>query len=207
MRRCAWACGAALLVAACAEHSQRSRPDAAAEPDAAPFVLPDDVAGQPCETDDDCEGGRCADSLQLVDGQEALPASGGYCTASCVNDGECGQGAECVVPARGRDGTCIAGCSTDADCREGYVCVGAVMVGGSLSLAGGCRPKPRLAEVAGDVIGAACASDADCAGGSCRENTPIGTRFPGSYCSARCTEDAQCGASGGCLLDEGSAEQ
>ena len=54
----AWVCGLALLTAACAKHSERGQPDAAIEPDAAPFVLPDDVAGLPCETDSDCEGGR-----------------------------------------------------------------------------------------------------------------------------------------------------
>ncbi len=207
LRRVAALLIAAPLVAACAEHSQRSRRDAATEPDAAaPFVLPDDIAGQACETDRDCEGGSCAGSLYLADGQEELPAAGGYCTASCINDSECGKDAECIVPSHGREGTCLAGCATDADCRDDYVCVGALAVGGQLSLLGGCHPRRRLAEVARDVVGAACASDTDCAGGTCRVDTPIGTPFPGRYCSARCTEDAQCGASGACLLDHGSAE-
>ena len=84
--------------------------------------LPDGVAGGACTTDAECMGvmGACATELPAAGGG-SIATPGGYCTAECEVDLDCGTtGAVCVQT---RGGTrCFKTCTTMADCREGYVC-------------------------------------------------------------------------------------
>jgi hypothetical protein len=126
--------------------------------------------GHACTASSECEaprGGDCRDALDpneavaglfdlvrdmLVDADAGLPESdlppvdlpGGYCTAPCKTDDECGTGGSCFSSAQvlvtlgvvepdglqdldgflGLDGVCLEPCDRDTDCRgdEGYVC-------------------------------------------------------------------------------------
>jgi hypothetical protein len=55
---------------------------------------------------------------------------GGYCTASCTGDRDCGPGASCVDMLMDR--LCLKDCSGDDECRtdEGYVCNMLPYIGG-----------------------------------------------------------------------------
>lgn len=75
--------------------------------------------GEPCESDDDCEGGSCIDSEGWQDG---------YCTTTqCEDRTDCARGENdeefdnrCY---RSRQGPfCVRMCAEDSDCREGYEC-------------------------------------------------------------------------------------
>jgi hypothetical protein len=57
-------------------------------------------------------------------GGGAMPAPGGYCSANCVDDSDCGGGT-CLgglsFPGASIPGICFKKCSADADCgRAGY---------------------------------------------------------------------------------------
>jgi hypothetical protein len=50
-----------------------------------------------------------------------------------------------------------------------------------------------------EEVGAACSEDTSCAGGRCLlKESVTGVPFPDGYCSARCRDDAECGAPGFC---------
>jgi hypothetical protein len=173
-------------------------------------VLPDDVAGKGCKRDSDCETGRCERSLQIAAGADVLDAPGGYCTLDCSTDAHCGRGGHCSVPAGADTGQCLGECRGDDDCREGYKCVGGSKGlgahGQGIEIAGSCQPKPEVRRLASGVAGRPCVSDADCAGGRCAANSPLGPAYPGNYCTARCFEDTDCGIGAACLAFAGSAD-
>jgi hypothetical protein len=88
----------------------------------APDPLPDAVAGSACATDAECAGvmGACASELPAAGGG-SVATPGGYCTAACEVNLDCGStGAVCVQTRGGA--RCFKTCATMADCREGYVC-------------------------------------------------------------------------------------
>jgi hypothetical protein len=92
----------------------------------APAPLPNNTAGNPCTSDQDCGGamGSCATTLPLgiMFADQVAPAPGGYCTQPCSLDSECGDGAQCIS-AGVTGGLCMSRCSAEADCREGYACL------------------------------------------------------------------------------------
>lgn len=163
--------------------------------------LPDDTAGKSCSTSADCGGATCATSvLGTMLGAQPVSAPGGYCTASCMNDGECGAGGACLV---GLDlmGSCFATCDAADDCRDGYVCAAGIELGG-LVIPDTCRPAPETDQLEDDVAGKMCMQDGDCAGGQCllmRMGLTGAVALPGGYCSGACLEDAHCGAGGVCV--------
>jgi hypothetical protein len=190
-------CLAALLVAACSEDRKASAvaiPDAGAD-------LPDHTAGKACKRDADCATGRCARMLQV----QQTEAQEGYCTTDCDSDSRCGLGGACSVLAGEQSGECMATCAGNEDCRKGYICAGGGRAG-ALMVMGMCQPKAETGQLEDGTVGQACVSDANCRGGTCASASPLGTKLPGNYCTARCFEDSECGSGGACLLLEGSSE-
>jgi hypothetical protein len=176
-------------------------------------ALPAKSAGKACEQDADCAHGQCWERLPggIFGAQEA---PGGYCTADCTGDAQCGQGGTCVAnqggltgsggSGAGTRGKCYASCGIDSDCREGYRCVNALSVpltatGGLGGNSGTCAPVPPTDMLEDGVVGKTCSDAPDCAGGTCvtRDELTM-TEFPGGYCSGRCLSDAECGSDGVC---------
>jgi hypothetical protein len=172
--------------------------------DAGRVKLPAHVAGKACKTDAQCAPGHCAKTLSATMGSDAPPAPGGYCTGRCVSAADCGAGAACAVPAGASTGQCLASCSDQSGCRDGYACVGAGRASG-ISVLGSCQPLPKIETLGNGVAGAACASDTDCKGGRCASQSPLGTPFPGNYCTGTCAADGDCGTGGACLVLAGSS--
>lgn len=90
-----------------------------------PFAdpLPDNRAGAACSGDADCGGGAetCVTELPAAGfGADPLPAPGGYCSLSCVENSDCGAGGVCIRSFFG--GTCFKRCTGAGDCRDGYAC-------------------------------------------------------------------------------------
>lgn len=130
---------------ACGDDSDDPKPtpdagggsDAGSGADAGYVPVPDRVtnAGAACTSANSCEGaanatGRtCLSQLTAPTGP-AISFPGGYCSASCQANIECGAGAECPVaeslkafpiPNLGSfiPSDCYKTCQTDADCRMG----------------------------------------------------------------------------------------
>jgi hypothetical protein len=178
-------------------------------------MLGDNTAGDACTKADDCPGGMCATSLSNGITGGTTPAPGGYCSAQCSKDEECGKGGACAgalsVPGQGSTkGSCEQVCTKNADCRDGYYCAAGLdgtALGGAKQ-ADTCRPKPMTGMLSDNVSGSACATAGDCAGtgGECAtklgEVVPGtgGTTAPGGYCTATCIEDANCGGGGICVV-------
>jgi hypothetical protein len=195
-----WLCSVA---AACG--SSGNDPHVPATADAGENRLPDNTAGQACKRDSDCPNGTCMLELQVAAMSEARPAPGGYCSASCDADEQCGQQGECSVPAHAESGLCLGSCHEQSDCREGYACVGGGNTNG-LQLSGSCQPMQAAGSLGDRVAGRECADDADCLGGTCESASPLGAAYPGNYCTGRCWEDADCGKGGACLALAGTSE-
>lgn len=168
----------------------------------APTGLGDDVAGKACTDSEDCGGAMCATMVPGTMLGSSLPAPGGYCTATCASDADCGAGGACIITlANGGGLVCLDICTSVSDCRDGYECDGGGMIG-NVTVPDTCRPATETDQLGDDVAGKMCASDDDCSGGAC-----LTTRFslageyelPGGYCSGDCLEDAHCGAGGVCL--------
>ncbi len=206
-------------------------------------ILGDNVAGKGCAAKADCgtdAKANCATTLTggtlpgLIAGflpielDLSMEAPGGYCTASCTKDAQCGEGAVCfgvlpidLIPTTGE---CRPTCSNNDDCRDGYECAALDASGlENLDLGGGggggllsgidigtfidgavpktCQPKPKTTPIADGIVGTACSSDADCGAGSClgaTAATDTAEAVEGS-CTAVCAADSDCGAGGACL--------
>lgn len=169
------------------------------------------VAGQPCTAATECAGEKteCLQVLSPVGPIGALAdglveglnvtyiAPGGYCSADCSADRECGEGGVCF----GALGTLLRGecrktCATDTDCREGYECAkltGAEM-GGGFQLPSTCQPRLSTTPLPADTVGKACTAMNSIA--VCGQN---GT-CPAGACTGPCTTDIDCGAGAKCEL-------
>ena len=174
-------------------------------------ALGDNTAGKACSTNADCGAGMCA--MQIAGAgimSMSLTAPGGYCTAPCTTNEQCGAGGACLDDLADldlADMQCFATCATTADCRDGYTCsAGFSLMGATLST---CRPAPDTDQLDDGVVGDECADAEDCPGGTCLTMTPgllagVGSiPLPGGYCSGNCTEAANCGAGGTCVLPVG----
>lgn len=172
-------------------------------------MLPAGVVGQKCDEAADCggAGAQCAERLsggalgQLIGGSGP---TGGYCTAGCTSDEQCGEGGLCFgYFEQFGPGECRKPCSKDADCgRKDNECATLVnpplMVGGGMTIdvPASCQPKTVAVSYTNEV-GKACNADADCNGGTCSQ----GQFFPDGYCSGGCYKDADCGAGGVCRMN------
>lgn len=167
--------------------------------------LADDLAGAPCTADDECAGGRCALRATGATGAESMTYLG-YCTRSCTSNLECGGGGLCTrAGASAEPRECRKSCEMQSDCRDGFYCVGAGRISGIRTL-GVCRFPEATDRLADDVAGKTCAMDADCPGGRCAETNPVGSSYPGNYCTGRCYDDAECGRGGVCLFAPGTSD-
>ena len=144
--------------------------------------------GEPCEADSECRSSSCV-----------LDDPSPYCTRDCDDDSECGAGfhcrlSECVRGARGGVGTvcaapsdcqelavcavrdtdqwCTVTCESDENCPERFSCVDT----GSTSV---CAPEVGL-------LGDGCATDAECASGTCKTTTA------GRRCTRTCDPTLPC---------------
>lgn len=120
-------------------------------------VTPDKVtnSGKSCTTSNSCEGvgPNCMTSLAL--GPQPITFPGGYCSATCKDNKECGSSGECPVgeslkalPSFGGfdissliPSNCFVRCQADSECRtgEGYRCatiLSALSMGAALNIAG-----------------------------------------------------------------------
>lgn len=89
--------------------------------------------GSACTANTECTGANARCVTQLL----VLPIPGGYCSAHCTNDRQCGPTGACpfagvaglakaFLPDAGAladsASVCVKKCTTAADCRTGYVC-------------------------------------------------------------------------------------
>lgn len=123
----------ALAISACGdEYASAERHEArAAEPDAAAPLVTN--VGAACEGEDGCQG---AEPKCMKRSSTYALYAGGYCTAACASDLECGPGGQCPVGeaeqlASDYDFTiswprrCFHSCTpgSESDCRTGYRCL------------------------------------------------------------------------------------
>jgi hypothetical protein len=177
-------------------------------------ALSDETAGNACKTDGDCANGMCLTSIAGAFGGASMEAPGGYCSAGCTTDAECGEGGVCArafpsfAGAPATPGHCMKGCGTAEECRDGYRCVNALGMAPSgnpmdptAALLGpaACQPTPPTTQLSDGVTGKPCQNDKEC--GKCRCSKTEGMMtFPMGYCSGDCLKDADCGAGGTCTL-------
>jgi hypothetical protein len=92
------------------------------------LALPPDLAvrspiGGPCKMSSDCGEGKgpVCWARNLYNKAGYLPTMGGYCSAKCIDDLDCGVSGICVD--HGSNGRwCMASCGGAEDCRTGYGC-------------------------------------------------------------------------------------
>jgi hypothetical protein len=166
-------------------------------------------------------------------GGAMVEAPGGYCSKSCSVSADCGEGGGCVGTQQGAaglaglfgaagstgsmnaaSGKCYASCKDASECREGYRCVSSFgqAVTSASGSSGSCQPTPATDKLDDSVVGSMCSTDSDCSGGSCMTTaaSPFGQfgggtmmTYAGGYCSGRCLQDSDCGASGVCSMGFG----
>jgi hypothetical protein len=176
--------------------------------------LPARTAGKACAQDADCVNGSCAH--QVLNGTALLGATsadapGGYCTAGCLTNAECGEGGACLGAGQATGaagggtsrGLCYASCPATDSCREGYRCISSfgAPISAPNGVNGSCRPAPVTDKLPDSVVGSMCSVDDDCSGGSCMLTDMFSANmsgYPGGYCTGRCLEDADCGVAGVC---------
>jgi hypothetical protein len=113
------------------------------------------IVGKACTGDADCAG--TAMGCITMNGDRTLP--GGYCSAGCVEDIDCGAGAVCVGSFGGAGmGYCYKSCAAASDCREGYACQEPPRLGGGMGQMGGMAGMMSAAQ---KVCGLPPASDQD----------------------------------------------
>jgi hypothetical protein len=178
--------------------------------------LPDKTAGKACDGDKDCGSGMCLLILQGSFGGAMMEAPGGYCSAACMTNTDCGEGGTCSGAFAGiggigaTTGRCLKSCSNASDCRDGYRCVNALGMAvagdagaqdptGGLLGGSGCEPIPATDKLADGIVGSPCEEATDCGAGRCQT---VGgtTQYPGGYCTGMCLENSDCGANGSCTL-------
>jgi len=101
--------------------------DVPAEVDVRPDVPPDGPppagnVGDACSTPEDCSGIPAANKQCLTQIGSFVTFEGGYCSASCTSDPECGTDGKCVNIILAS--YCLKACDSPTDCRttENYTC-------------------------------------------------------------------------------------
>jgi hypothetical protein len=147
--------------------------------------LADGLVGNPCGKHADCGEGRC----QRAAGMLAYP--GGYCSAACLEDADCGAKGVCTPPTASGAGSCSLRCEVDSNCREDYRCRS---VSGQMQCVPGAPPLPD------NTVGRACEADADCGGNAMSCASRLGNaNASAGYCTQPCVDTSDCGAGGACV--------
>lgn len=209
-----------LGMSACGSSDDTQSEAVAMEP---PKVLTANTAGKACADDGDCGTGTCKKQLPSglggFLGTSTQPAPGGYCSFNCKLNADCGAGGVCIgANATGgfgfgntgganqsASGQCFQRCDSSSQCRDGYRCLdstsGRAMESGNAEPAanasGSCQVAPETDKLEPGVVGNACTSEADCAGGWCMANSQL-TQFPGGYCTGDCLANSDCGEGAEC---------
>jgi hypothetical protein len=192
-------------------------------PDGTDVQLGDNVAGDACKSNADCSGTNavCMDTIGGLGGFGGTAAPGGYCSGTCSQDSDCGEGGACVgaISLAGLanvKGNCEKTCTKDADCdRSKYYCAAGLQIPGNLPIPGlggtqpsTCQPRPDTVELPDGVVGKKCSSDKQCGPGTCADRlggftyggqTYGGQTAPGGYCTGPCLQDSDCGENGVCV--------
>jgi hypothetical protein len=177
------ACIALTLIAACASGDDVQRVDAGDLEQ----LVDDHVVGRACTRDSDCAGRKaiCSTRTPRRGGEGSKPTPGGYCSAVCRRDEQCGLWAKCI------DDRCVSTCSAERSCRDGYWCE-----------KGTCE---SITDDPGAATGSDCDSNLECGFGTCLR-TLDGLAAPGGYCSGDCFSDEDCkGGHGICDREPGTA--
>jgi hypothetical protein len=132
---------------------------------------------QPCFDDSECTTEGAGQAFCLTEDAAGWP--GGYCSATCSSDTDCGVDGIC------QDGACVLSCASNADCRAGYTCQNFFASGPQV-----CAPAT------GGKPGATCAADSDCVAGI--GGAQCALDLPGGYCVSGCQTDAGCPAGSVC---------
>lgn len=82
----------------------------------------DGEVGDPCTLDTDCGGVPSAAPNCLEDIFGMITFPGGYCSADCTSDDDCGPDGDCIDAVI--MSLCLKTCTSGSDCREseGYTC-------------------------------------------------------------------------------------
>jgi len=88
-----------------------------------PDGSPSGGVGDPCGSSADCMGVGSPGRFCLTDVAGYIYFPGGYCSAACASDGECGPDGDCV-DFYSYGSYCLRSCAGSPDCRtaEGYFC-------------------------------------------------------------------------------------
>ncbi len=159
--------------------------------------------GADCSTDFSCANLMCRRNTSS--GSATYP--GGYCTTTCVTDGDCGPTGLCVgkeLATYGEsDKFCLKRCTDANQCRNGYNCYSLGAQGNACWLA---ALPPRDAGPPANKVGIGCSKNPECTNppedGFCiPETTADGgsSGFMGGYCTAECDDSAHCSADGGAI--------
>lgn len=93
------------------------------DPDEEEEIDCEGYTGDSCHSSDECGcvPGAGRECLTNLSGYVTFP--GGYCSAACTSDSECGEGARCVAITTGHQ-MCLKLCRSTSQCRmaEGYTC-------------------------------------------------------------------------------------
>jgi hypothetical protein len=134
--RSAWTCLTLLVLAACTPSiAPRVTPNDGgledASHDAGPMLLVD--AGPPPVPQPDAGdiGADCSSAQDCTEGSmpQCIPAgvAGGYCTASCQSNSDCGPNNTCQTASTDQNGNptpfCTHNCNSAADCQPGEMCI------------------------------------------------------------------------------------
>lgn len=66
-------------------------------------------------------GGVCSANAECATGLCDTASPGGYCTAQCTTDSQCGSNGKCLAGTK--SSLCLAKCTSSSYCRTGYSCV------------------------------------------------------------------------------------
>ena len=140
---------------------------------------PTGQVGASCDRDAQCQGLRA----RCITQASSSIHQGGYCTADCRSDSECGTAGHCSSAL----GRCVATCRDNSQCRAGYVCVD------------DDGDNVRECAPARGAVGDACADAAQCRGAQAQCFSQDEGLFRQGYCSRACSTSRDCGAGATCI--------
>jgi hypothetical protein len=105
------------------EPAREPEPEEDVPPEPDPEPIPENCVGDPCYWSSECDGVPAGGRVCLTSLMGYVDFPGGYCSAVCTADSECGPDGECKnIMDLGQ--FCLKRCEASSDCRtpEGYTC-------------------------------------------------------------------------------------